>query len=277
MNPTMNCGLRVAVGNGMLTARCSASHSGVSVRLIDAASFMIASHLDVVGEITEGGAQVGVDLVGAFAGQRADVDLDRHGVGDDVDLHPARPATVAVDQVRRERRVGAGVEVRCGPDARDRVERGVDLRGVEEHRLELVGDVERGDLARPQLVEARSGPVVGQPLHHAGRLDQCVVAAERRRPVAGRSPHGEPPPRHALLGDVHPDEGRSSVAATAVQAAALGQHVVGADRIRVVVGHPPCPVRAAGLLVGDTEEQQVARRPEVRSGRATGRPPPSTP
>ena len=44
-----------------------------------------------------------------------------------------------------------------------------------------------------------------------------------------------------------------------VQAAALGQQVVAADRVGVVVGHPAGAVGAAGLLVGDGEVEQVAR------------------
>ena len=61
--------------------------------------------LDVVGEVAERGAQMGGDLVGALAGHGADVDVEMHGVGDDVGLG------LAHRDVGRERRVRAGVEV----------------------------------------------------------------------------------------------------------------------------------------------------------------------
>ena len=43
VNPTMNCGFSRASGNGTATARPSASHNGVSTRLVDAGSSISTS------------------------------------------------------------------------------------------------------------------------------------------------------------------------------------------------------------------------------------------
>ena len=43
VKPTINCGVGRAVGNGLAMLRASASHSAVSVRLIDAGSFITTS------------------------------------------------------------------------------------------------------------------------------------------------------------------------------------------------------------------------------------------
>ena len=73
--------------------------------------------------------------------------------------------------------------------------------------------------------------------------------------------HAQAPPRHALLADDHVDAATALVAV--VQTAALGQQVVAADRVGVLVGDPARAVGAAGLLVGDGEVEQVALGPEA--------------
>ena len=51
-----------------------------------------------------------------------------------------------------------------------------------------------------------------------------------------------------------------------METAVLGQHIVGPNGIRVVVGHPLGAVLASRLFVGHTEEDQVALWPEVGVG-----------
>src|SRR3712207_9429933 len=60
-----------------------------------------------------------------------------------------------------------------------------------------------------------------------------VVGAERHRSVAGCAADPEPPPRHALLADGDADERRLGRAG--VEPAALGEHVVGEDRVTLVI------------------------------------------
>ena len=66
--------------------------------------------------------------------------------------------------------------------------------------LSSSGTLQRLDPGRPQLVEPGRRPVLGEPLHDGGRLDERVVDAERHRAVARRAADAQPPPRHALLG-----------------------------------------------------------------------------
>ena len=51
-----------------------------------------------------------------------------------------------------------------------------------------------------------------------------------------------------------------------MQPAVFGEDVVGRDQVGVVLGQPPGAVGAAGLLVGDGEEDEVAAGPEARRG-----------
>ena len=87
VNPTPICGLSRADGNGRFTARSSASHIGVSSRLIDGVVYH-DFHFDVVGEVAERGAEVLGHGRLVLARQRPHVDADVDGVGDDVGLHP---------------------------------------------------------------------------------------------------------------------------------------------------------------------------------------------
>jgi hypothetical protein len=66
------------------------------------------------------------------------------------------------------------MEMRCRSDRRERVEQVVDRGGVEELRLQIVGQAERLDLLSPQFVEARRRPVVVQPLDDTGGLDEGI-------------------------------------------------------------------------------------------------------
>ena len=150
---------------------------------------------------------------------------------------------------------------RCAPGVRQVGEQVVD-RVLVEHRGRHVGfEVERCDLAAPQLVEARRRPVVGDARHDLGRGDERVVRAVRHRAVPGRAAHAEPAPRDALLAHRHVDA--AMALAAVVETAALGEQVVAADRVGVLVGDPARTVRAAGLLVGDGEVDEVALRPEA--------------
>ena len=77
-------------------------------------------------------------------------------------------------------------------------------------------------------------------------------------PWPGRAVHPQAAPGDALLPDRDAD--RRRLRRAVVEPAALGQQVVAADRVRVVLGHPAGAVGAAGLLVGDGEVEQVAPR-----------------
>ena len=133
--------------------------------------------------------------------------------------------------------------------------------GIEEHGRELVVDSERLDALAPELVELRRGSVVGKALHDRRRLHERVVASIGRRPVPGRAPHAEPAPRDSLLPHVDADIGR--LRGSGVQAAVLGEHVVGADGVGFVIGHPPRAVRAPRLLVRDGEVDEIASGSEA--------------
>jgi hypothetical protein len=56
-----------------------------------------------------------------------------------------------------------------------------------------------------------------------------------------------------------------------VQAAVLREHVISADRVELVLGHPTGAVGAAVLLVGHGEQDQVAAWTEARIRQATER------
>ena len=156
------------------------------------------------------------------------------------------------------------MQQRAKAGSRQRVEEVVDLPFVEQAALRRLVDAERVDRRRPQLVEARRRAVVADPLHDCGRGHQRVVGLVRHRAVAGCAANAQAAPGDTLLADV--DRDVRLVLGTAVQAALLGQHVVGADRIGLVVGHPLHAVRAARLLVGDGEVDQVAAGAEPTGG-----------
>ncbi len=93
----------------------------------------------------------------------------------------------------------------------------------------------------------------------AAAFTSALSARNGIEPWPGRAAHPQPAPGDALLADVDRDVRR--LGRTAVQAAALGQHVVGADRVGLVVGHPlqrrgRCPT--------------PRRRRRSRSGRPSG-------
>ena len=125
-----------------------------------------------------------------------------------------------------------------------RASRAASMRvGSSSWRLSSSGMSSEFDPRRPQLVEARRRAVLGEALHDGRRLDEGVVDAERHRAVAGRAVDPQPPPGHALLADRDADRRRFGGAV--VEAAALGQEVVAADGVRVVVGDPAGAVGAA--------------------------------
>ena len=97
-----------------------------------------------------------------------------------------------------------------------------------------------------------------------------VVRAVRHRAVPGRAVDAQPAPGDALLGDVHGDVARAVVAHRRV-ATGLGQHVLRADGVPVVVDHVLGAPVPAGLLVGDAEVDQRALRPEALVGQLAER------
>ena len=92
---------------------------------------------------------------------------------------------------------------------------------------------------------------------------------QRPRAVTGRAVDADPAPADALLADGDPDAlaGGGVLQDTAV----LGDDVVAADGVALVLGEPPGAQRAAGLLVGDGEEQERAARPAPRRRQASRR------
>ena len=165
--------------------------------------------------------------------------------------------------------MGAGVQVRAGAGHGQGVEEGVDPLGVQQVALGVLRDAERLHPRPPQFVEARRRAVVADPLHDGGRGHQRVVRLEWGAAVAGGAVHAELPPGHALLADVDADVGL--LLRAAVEAAVLGEHVVRRDRVAVVVGHPAHAVRAAALLVGHGEVDQVALGAEAGGGQVLER------
>ena len=188
------------------------------------------------------------------AGHRADVDVEVDDVGDGVGL------LAAVHHVGRDRRVHA----RVGSAGQPRVERGdrlVDPGRVAQRRPQVVGQVEAGELGRPQVVEAGHTPVLRQAAHHLGRGHERVVRPVRHRPVAGRSADPQAQPGEALLGDADGDPPHA-VGTGRRPPAGLGEHVVGTDGVPVLVDHVLGAPPPAGLLVGDAEVDQRAPRAE---------------
>ena len=106
---------------------------------------------------------------------------------------------------------------------------------------------------------------VGQAAHDLGRRDEGVVGAVRHRAVARRPVDAQAAPGDALLGDVDGDVPGAVVADRRV-AAGLGEHVLRADRVPVVVDHVLGAPVAARLLVGDAEVDQRALRAEPLVG-----------
>ena len=137
-----------------------------------------------------------------------------------------------------------------------------DRRRVRQRRAQVVGQVDRREARRPQVVEPSRCAERGEAAHDLGGGDQRVVRSVGHRAVARRAVDAQPPPREPLLGDVDRDVAHPVVADRRV-AAGLGQHVLGADGVPVVVEHVLGPPVPAGLLVGDAEVDQRALRPEA--------------
>ena len=119
-------------------------------------------------------------------------------VGDHVGLG------AAVDDRRRERRVGAGVEL--AGHARPAARRTASTKrvGVEQRADELVGEVHALEEPPPDVVDLGRGPVLGEPLDDLGRGDERVVGLV----AAGEPWPGVPctrscAPVAALLADDH--------------------------------------------------------------------------
>ena len=117
--------------------------------------------------------------------------------------------------------------------------------------------VHRGDLGAPDVVDVRSGLVLRQAPHDFGGLDQCVVGSERHRPVTRGAMNAQSSPRQALLADVDGHRAVAVIVGTR-PAAQLREHVVGGDRIPVVLDHPLGAPHATGLFITDAEVDQVA-------------------
>ncbi len=100
--------------------------------------------------------------------------------------------------------------------------------------------------------------------HDLGRRDHGVVGAERLRRVPGRPAHSELRPVRALLVDHHRQAGAHR--RRDLEAARLGQHVVGVHRVALVLDQPLGAPRAQRLLVGDGEVGERAARLEAGVG-----------
>ncbi len=144
------------------------------------------------------------------------------------------------------------------------------LRGLQHpgrvgrRRLELLRELELGDVAAPLVEDLRLGLVGGHPAHHLGGCDQRVVGAEGHGAVAGRALDHEPPPVDALLSDRHRQldaRGRRNG-----HAAAFGDHVIGLDHVELLACQVAGAVDAAGLLIGDGEVDQRPPRLEAALG-----------
>ena len=140
----MSCGVSRAVGNGRATARCDAVPQR-RVRPADATPGRPSGSRPrpASARSPSAASRCAVHLVGALAGQRADVDLDVDAVGDHVRLHPAPAVTFGENVVC----VHAW---RCaaGPGSGSAASTVVDLRRVEQHGRELVVDVRASRRAR---------------------------------------------------------------------------------------------------------------------------------
>ena len=124
---------------------------------------------------------MGGDLVAVLARQRAHVDVEVDDVGDHVRLHHAHPSTTFGENVvcvQAWRWVAAPTRGIASSAASMRSR-------VEQRLLQLVVDAERLDLAAPQLVELRGGPVVGEALHDGGRLDSALSMRNGIEPWPG--------------------------------------------------------------------------------------------
>ena len=154
---------------------------------------------------------------------------------------------------------------RCAPGRR-RVAVARESRRSAPRRAAPLGRPRRGRASRPcvgpQLVEPRRRAVLADALDDRGRRHQRVVGLERRRAVARRAAHAQTPPGHALLADVDGDV--RLLLRAAVQAAVLGQHVVGRESRRVR-GRPSTASRGRCPT--------PRRRRRSRSGRRVGRNP----
>ena len=92
------------------------------------------------------------------------------------------------DDRRRERRVGAGVELPGHARAGKLVEHPVDAVGRQQRIGDLVRVAHRRDEAPPHVVDVRLGLVLDEPAHDLGRGHQRVVGAVGLRAVARRCP-----------------------------------------------------------------------------------------
>ena len=116
----------------------------------------------------------------------------------------------------------------------------------------------------PRLVDLRLGAELGDPADHLGRGDERVVGAEGLRAVPRRAPDPDLGPERALLR--HEDREARARRRRDLEAAGLGEHVVGVDRVALVVEQPVGAPPAQGLLVGDREVDQGAAGPEPAVG-----------
>ena len=134
--------------------------------------------LDDAREIAEGLIEQRVDLGGRLAGQRADVDLEVDGVGDDVGLRPS------MDHGRSERRVRARVELSSHAE-RQRIAQLDEALLLQQRPVNSGRVAHRLDEAAPHVVHHGGRPELGEPAHDLGRGHERVVGAERLRRVAG--------------------------------------------------------------------------------------------
>jgi hypothetical protein len=116
--------------------------------------------------------------------------------------------------------------------------------------------------ARGPSVTSQPGPALGHALQQRRELDERVVADARHRGVPRDAVGVEAEAEDALLADAHGED--AAVLVRDDGAAALVEEEVAAHEVGVVLADPLRALLAAGLLVDDADDEQVA----------AGRPPP---
>ena len=112
----------------------------------------------------------------------------------------------------------------------------------------------------------------GNALDGLGEANDRVVGV-RDRAVACTSVRGEPDPRDSLLGRLE-QVGTSLVAVTVLQGDAvapdLGDRLADAlEDLGMLLDHEVRALDTAGLLIGEEDEEQVARGSRPRAGEVT--------
>ena len=144
---------------------------------------------------------------------------------------------------------------RASPIGKRLAELGEVLR-VEERRVPLGPEVDTFDEAAPRVVNERGRLELGEAAHDLGRGHERVVGAERLRRVTRCAVHRDAAPVRALLADDHRQA--RTARRRHLEAAGLGDDVVGHDRVALVLDEVLGAPRAEVLLVGDREIHERA-------------------